>query len=86
MVGKKDEEDMQSQHRELLAAIEELRTFGRVEVIHEMAILSLIGKGLKRSCGMAGRLFSALGDNNINIEMISQGASEVSSDSLTAFV
>ena len=77
MVGKKDEQDVQSQHRDLQSAIHELQDFGSVEVVYKMAILSLIGKGLKRSCGMAGRLFSALGDNNINIEMISQGASEV---------
>ncbi|KAL9130620.1 MAG: hypothetical protein Q9217_001234 [Psora testacea] len=77
MVGTKDKEDVQIQHRDLQSAIQELQDFGSVKVIHEMAILSLIGKGLKRSCGMAGRLFSALGDNNINIEMISQGASEI---------
>ncbi|KAL9636302.1 MAG: hypothetical protein Q9164_002903 [Protoblastenia rupestris] len=77
MVGKKDEQDVQSQHRDLQSAIHELQDFGSVEVVYKMAILSLIGKGLKRSCGMAGRLFSALGDNNINIEMISQGASEI---------
>ena len=72
-----DEEDIQFQHYDLKSAIEELQNFGLVEVVHNMAILSLIGKGLKRSCGMAGKLFSALGDNSINIEMISQGASEV---------
>ena len=78
MLGKIDEEDVQSQHRDLQSAIEELREFGAVEVVYKMAILSLIGKGLKRSRGMAGKMFSALGDNNINIEMISQGASEAS--------
>ena len=77
MTGKKNQEEIESQHLNLLNAIEDLKKFGSVEVVHNMAILSLIGKGLKRSCGMAGRLFSALGDNNINIEMISQGASEV---------
>ena len=78
MVGKIDEEDVQSQHRDLQSAIQELQHFGAVKVVDKMAILSLIGKGLKRSCGMAGKLFSALGNHNINIEMISQGASEVS--------
>ena len=42
-----------------------------------MAIISLIGQELKRSIGIAGRFLTALGDNNINIEMISQGASEI---------
>ncbi|KAG8525819.1 uncharacterized protein KY384_000579 [Bacidia gigantensis] len=78
MVGQKDREDDLSQHHNLDSAIEELKAYGSVEVLHKMAILSLIGRGLKRSFGMAGKMFSALGNNNINIEMISQGASEVS--------
>lgn len=77
MVGKKDREDIESEHRNLQLAIQELESFGTVKVENRMAILSLIGNGLKRSCGMAAKLFKALGDNNINIEMISQGQSEI---------
>ena len=77
MVGTKDREDVECQNRNLQLAIEELEAFGTVKVESKMAILSLIGNGLKRSCGMAAKLFKALGDNNINIEMISQGQSEI---------
>ena len=41
-----------------------------------MAILSLVGK-LKNMVGIAGRMFTSLAQGNVNIEMISQGASEV---------
>jgi aspartate kinase len=41
-----------------------------------MAILSLVGK-LKNMVGIAGRMFTSLAKGNVNIEMISQGASEV---------
>ena len=64
-------------HRDLQASIQELGTHGTVEVVQNMAIISLIGLELKRSIGIAGRFLTALGDNNINIEMISQGASEI---------
>jgi aspartokinase len=37
------------------------------------AIVSLVGKQLKNMIGISGRFFSVLGQNNINIEMISQG-------------
>lgn len=32
---------------------------------------------MKNMVGIAGRMFSALADGNINLEMISQGASEI---------
>ena len=68
-----DQESLEIQHQHLGHAIQELREYGSVEVVYDMAILSLIGLQLKRSIGIAGRMFTALGDNNINIEMISQG-------------
>lgn len=71
--GAEDQEERQNQHHDLQKAIEELREHGIVDVAHNMAILSLIGLQLKASIGMAGKMFKALGDNNINIEMISQG-------------
>ena len=42
-----------------------------------MAIISLVGRQLKTMIGISGRFFSTLGENGINIEMISQGASEI---------
>lgn len=76
--GEQDAEDLLNQHKDLQHAIEELSEYGSVDVVKNMAIISLVGLQLKRSIGIAGRLFTALGDNNINIEMISQGASEIS--------
>ena len=42
-----------------------------------MAILSLVGKQMRNMVGIAGRMFSTLAEGNVNIEMISQGASEI---------
>ena len=42
-----------------------------------MAILSLVGKHMRHLVGIAGRMFTTLGQGNVNIEMISQGASEI---------
>lgn len=71
--GAEDQEDLQTQHQDLQNAIRELKEYGAVEVKYNMAILSLIGLQLKKSIGIAGKMFTALGNNNINIEMISQG-------------
>lgn len=58
-------------------AIAELEDLGKVSVNKNMAILSLVGRGQKQSVGLAGKMFSVLGSEKINIEMISQGASEI---------
>ena len=58
---------------DLQGAILELEQFGTVDWIDGMAILSLVGKQMKHMVGVAGRMFSTLGENHVNIEMISQG-------------
>lgn len=68
-----DAEDLSNQHKDLQRAIEELSEYGDVDVVKNMVIISLVGLQLKSCIGIAGKLFTALGDNNINIEMISQG-------------
>ncbi|KAL2152411.1 hypothetical protein VTH82DRAFT_5595 [Thermothelomyces myriococcoides] len=59
-------------------AVERLRAeCGEVSVLHDMAILSLVGAEMKNMVGIAGKMFSTLGEHQINLEMISQGASEI---------
>ncbi|KAF9265345.1 aspartate kinase [Marasmius fiardii PR-910] len=57
--------------------VRELKKNGMVTVHHNMAILSLVGKNMRHLVGVAGRMFTTLGQGNVNIEMISQGASEI---------
>ncbi|KAI1816720.1 aspartate kinase [Poronia punctata] len=58
-------------------AKQELEECGDVSILLDMAILSLVGADMKNMVGIAGRMFSTLGEHNVNIEMISQGASEI---------
>jgi aspartate kinase len=53
----------------------DLRQIGEVGIEREKAIVCVVGDNLKFTPGVAGRLFSAIGNANIN--MISQGASEI---------
>jgi aspartate kinase len=71
------EEELRIQDERLDGAVRELAELGNVDIAGDMAIISVIGKHLKRSVGLAGRMFSVLGDAGINLEMISQGASEI---------
>lgn len=63
--------------KELLRARPALEALGSVSVTPGRAILAMVGEGMKYAVGTAGRMFSTLGDNGINIEVISQGASEI---------
>ena len=58
---------------DLQGALADLAEVGNVDLIDEMAILALVGREMKNMTGIAGKMFSVLGDHNVNIEMISQG-------------
>ncbi|GAA97623.1 uncharacterized protein L969DRAFT_49494 [Mixia osmundae IAM 14324] len=55
----------------------DLKKLGEITVKHDMAILSLVGKEMQHSVGIAGKMFTTLADGSVNIEMISQGSSEI---------
>lgn len=57
--------------------VRDLSELGEVTVTRDMAIVSAVGQQMKRSVGLAARMFGCLGRAGINIEMISQGASEI---------
>lgn len=48
-----------------------------VEVDKDLALIAIVGRGMKSARGTAGRLFSALAHARINIKMIDQGSSEL---------
>lgn len=46
------------------------------EVEENLSVLAIVGENMKRTPGMSGRLFGALGRNGINVRAIAQGSSE----------
>ncbi|ODV91961.1 hypothetical protein CANCADRAFT_55719 [Tortispora caseinolytica NRRL Y-17796] len=66
-----------SEYQDFHEAVQSLRKLGQVDVIRKMCIVSLVGKQMKQLLGIAGRMFTTLGDAGVNLEMISQGASEI---------
>ncbi len=57
--------------------VNELKIIADVGIIKNNTIICIVGEGLIHTPGIAGRGLTALGKNKINIEMISQGASEI---------
>jgi aspartokinase len=55
----------------------EKRQVDRVADISDIAIIALVGEGMKSIPGIAARTFGVIGDTEMNILMIAQGSSEL---------
>ncbi|MEN8764989.1 MAG: bifunctional aspartate kinase/homoserine dehydrogenase I [Wenyingzhuangia sp.] len=54
-------------------------SLGKIDPLHiktKMSIVAIVGEEMKSHQGISGRMFSALGKDNVNIHAIAQGASE----------
>ena len=48
-----------------------------IDLEANLALIAIVGRGMKNSTGLACRVFKALADEKINIKMIDQGSSEL---------
>jgi aspartate kinase len=58
----------------LEGVVRDLAEFAEVSLLPHLAVVSVVGKGLRSTAGIAVRVFGALGD--VNVVLISQGASD----------
>ena len=48
-----------------------------IDLESDLALVAVVGRGMKATRGTAGRIFSALAHANVNVKMIDQGSSEL---------
>lgn len=53
------------------------KTIKKLEVTPDVAIIALIGSGMRGTVGVASRVFGAVQKKNVNVAMITQGSSEL---------
>ena len=58
--------------------IEKDHRIDRIQVVSDVAIVTVVGENMRGRHGIAGKIFSALGKNYINVIAIAQGSSEYS--------
>lgn len=63
--------------KDLTEIEKELKEIGDIRIERNKAIVCIVGKGMKQTSGIAAQVFTALANADINIEMISEGASEI---------
>jgi bifunctional aspartokinase / homoserine dehydrogenase 1 len=54
------------------------RDIDRVWITEDVAIITVVGTGTRNTPGVAGRIFTSLGDANVNVLAIAHGSSDVS--------
>ncbi|MCR5477392.1 MAG: aspartate kinase [Lachnospiraceae bacterium] len=66
-------------HKEqkVVAAIHRLANPDTVDIESDLALIAVVGRGMRATRGTAGRIFSALAHAHINVKMIDQGSSEI---------
>lgn len=48
-----------------------------IAIERDLSVIATVGEGMKKSSGIAGKLFSVLGKNGVNIVAVAQGSSEI---------
>lgn len=48
-----------------------------IVIEHNIALIAVVGRGMRKTRGTAGRIFSSLAHKHINVKMIDQGSSEL---------
>jgi aspartokinase len=77
VVSRQDgDETVKALRREFTSEIER-RRIDRISGAPEIAIIALVGEGMKGLPGVAARAFGLLGEGGVNILMIAQGSSEL---------
>jgi len=63
--------------QEILAGIHRAVQPDSIELESDLALIAIVGRGMKDGRGTAAKIFTALAQENINIKMIDQGSSEL---------
>ena len=71
------QEEFEGKEQQVLSAIHRLAQPDSIELEGDIALIAVVGRGMRSTRGTAGRIFSALAHANVNVKMIDQGSSEL---------
>lgn len=71
------QEEFEGKEQQVLSAIHRLAQPDSIDLESNLALIAVVGRGMKSTRGTAGRIFSALAHVNVNVKMIDQGSSEL---------
>lgn len=71
------QDDFVDKEQKVVAGIHRAVEPDFVEMESDLALIAVVGRGMKSARGTSGRIFSALAHANVNVRMIDQGSSEL---------
>lgn len=71
------QDEFMDKEQKVVSAIHRLASPDSVDIEADLALIAVVGRGMKSTRGTAGRIFSALAHANVNVKMIDQGSSEL---------
>lgn len=71
------EDEFLDKEQQVVSEIHRLSHPDAVEIESGLALIAVVGRGMKSMRGTAGRIFSALAHAHVNVRMIDQGSSEL---------
>lgn len=70
-------DEFEAKETEIIKEIEDSCHPDRIEIDRDVALLAVVGRGMKSQRGTAARIFAALAHAKVNVKMIDQGSSEL---------
>ena len=71
------QDEFMDKEQKVVSAIHRLAHPDTIDIESDLALIAVVGRGMKSTRGTAGRIFSALAHANVNVKMIDQGSSEL---------
>lgn len=71
------QDEFMDKEQKVVSAIHRLADPDTIDIESDLALIAVVGRGMKSTRGTAGRIFSALAHANVNVRMIDQGSSEL---------
>lgn len=71
------QDEFEEKEQKVLSGLHKLAQPDSIDLESDLALIAVVGRGMKATRGTAGRIFSALAHANVNVKMIDQGSSEL---------
>ena len=72
-----NQDDFMHREQQVVSEIHRLSQPDTIDIESDLALVAVVGRGMKSTQGTAGRIFSALAHARVNVKMIDQGSSEL---------
>ncbi|HKM04898.1 MAG TPA: aspartate kinase [Lachnospiraceae bacterium] len=69
--------EFEEKEQQVLAGIHKKTDPDFIDLEADLALIAVVGRGMRATRGTAGRIFAALAHANVNVKMIDQGSSEL---------